>query len=68
MSMSPAISVATSGEQRHDAIDFGRITYSPDLVLYVFGTPGQDRSWFPCEELAAGALGAVVLADTRWST
>ncbi|WP_433567242.1 GTP-binding protein [Nocardia sp. CA-151230] len=47
------------------ALDFGRITLSPDLVLYVFGTPGQDRFWFMWDELASGALGAVVLADTR---
>ncbi|MFJ6196535.1 GTP-binding protein [Micromonospora sp. NPDC092111] len=47
------------------AMDFGRITISRDLVLYVFGTPGQDRFWFLWDELAVGALGAVVLADTR---
>ncbi|MDN2499702.1 MULTISPECIES: GTP-binding protein [Nocardia] len=47
------------------AMDFGRITISPELVLYVFGTPGQDRFWFMWDELALGALGAVVLADTR---
>ena len=47
------------------AMDFGRITISEDLVLYLFGTPGQDRFWFVWDELALGALGAVVLADTR---
>lgn len=47
------------------AMDFGRITLSADLVLYLFGTPGQDRFWFVWDELAIGALGAVVLADTR---
>ncbi|EIE97229.1 GTP-binding protein [Saccharomonospora glauca] len=47
------------------ALDFGRITISPDLILYLFGTPGQDRFWFMWDELAQGALGAVVLADTR---
>jgi hypothetical protein len=47
------------------AMDFGRITLSPSLVLYLFGTPGQDRFWFVWDELAIGALGAVVLADTR---
>jgi signal recognition particle receptor subunit beta len=47
------------------ALDFGRITLDPRLVLYVFGTPGQDRFWFLWNELAVGALGAVVLADTR---
>jgi uncharacterized protein len=47
------------------AMDFGRITISDDVVLYLFGTPGQDRFWFLWDELALGALGAVVLADTR---
>jgi signal recognition particle receptor subunit beta len=46
-------------------MDFGRITINEDVVLYVFGTPGQDRFWFLWDELAMGALGAVVLADTR---
>ncbi len=47
------------------AMDFGRITISRDLVLYLFGTPGQDRFSFLWDELSAGAIGAVVLADTR---
>ncbi|OKH98033.1 ATP-binding protein [Streptomyces sp. CB02923] len=47
------------------AMDFGRITLRDDLVLYLFGTPGQDRFWFLWDELARGALGSVVLADTR---
>jgi signal recognition particle receptor subunit beta len=47
------------------AMDFGRITLRDDLVLYLFGTPGQERFWFMWDELAIGALGAVVLADTR---
>jgi uncharacterized protein len=47
------------------AMDFGRITIGGRLVLYLFGTPGQDRFWFMWDELAYGALGAVVLADTR---
>jgi uncharacterized protein len=47
------------------ALDFGRITINPELVLYLFGTPGQERFWFMWKELSAGALGAVVLADTR---
>ncbi len=47
------------------AMDFGRITLRDNLVLYLFGTPGQDRFWFLWDELAQGALGAVVLADTR---
>ncbi|NUR24882.1 MAG: ATP-binding protein [Catenulispora sp.] len=46
-------------------MDFGRITLADDLILYLFGTPGQDRFWFLWDELALGALGAVVLADTR---
>jgi signal recognition particle receptor subunit beta len=47
------------------AMDFGRITISRDLILYLFGTPGQERFWFVWDELRLGALGAVVLADTR---
>jgi signal recognition particle receptor subunit beta len=47
------------------AMDFGRITFANRLVLYLFGTPGQERFWFMWDELAYGALGAVVLADTR---
>lgn len=47
------------------ALDFGRVTIQQELILYLFGTPGQDRFWFMWEQLASGALGAVVLADTR---
>ncbi|GGQ24446.1 ATP-binding protein [Streptomyces virginiae] len=47
------------------ALDFGRITLDDRHVLYLFGTPGQHRFWFLWEELCAGALGAVVIADTR---
>ncbi|MBB5820662.1 signal recognition particle receptor subunit beta [Streptosporangium becharense] len=47
------------------ALDFGRITIRDGLWLYLFGTPGQDRFWFMWDELSLGALGAVVLADTR---
>jgi signal recognition particle receptor subunit beta len=48
------------------AMDFGRITFAEqDMVLYLFGTPGQNRFWFMWDELSRGALGAVVLADTR---
>jgi uncharacterized protein len=47
------------------AFDFGRISLSSGLIVYLFGTPGQDRFWFMWDELSAGALGAVVLADTR---
>ena len=47
------------------AMDFGRITLGDDLILYLFGTPGQDRFWFMWDELVRGAIGAVVLIDTR---
>jgi uncharacterized protein len=47
------------------AMDFGRITFGTHLVLYLFGTPGQERFWFMWDELSCGALGAVILADTR---
>jgi uncharacterized protein len=47
------------------AMDFGRITIGPDMVLYLFGTPGQDRFWFLWDELVHGAVGGVVLVDTR---
>src|SRR6516225_8525094 len=59
----------TSGVNRKTtttvAMDFGRITFRADLVLYLFGTPGQERFWFMWDELSHGAIGAVVLADTR---
>jgi signal recognition particle receptor subunit beta len=48
------------------AMDFGRITLAnTGVLLYIFGTPGQDRFWFMWDELVQGAVGAVVLADTR---
>ncbi|MFJ6695223.1 GTP-binding protein [Streptomyces sp. NPDC091272] len=47
------------------AMDFGRMTLDAQHVLYLFGTPGQERFWFMWDELSKGALGAVVLADTR---
>ncbi|RAS59804.1 hypothetical protein C8D87_113110 [Lentzea atacamensis] len=47
------------------ALDFGRITINTKVVLYLFGTPGQNRFWFMWDELATGAIGAVVLVDTR---
>ena len=47
------------------AMDFGRITVSRELVVYLFGTPGQERFWFMWDDLVVGALGAVVIADTR---
>ncbi|MFF8830117.1 ATP/GTP-binding protein [Streptomyces sp. NPDC015131] len=47
------------------AMDFGRITLDDDLVLYLFGTPGQKRFWFMWDDLVRGAIGAIVMADTR---
>ena len=47
------------------AMDFGRITIRSDLVVYLFGTPGQQRFWFMWDDLAYGALGAVVMVDER---
>ena len=47
------------------AMDFGRITIDREHILYLFGTPGQERFWFMWDELSTGAMGAVVLADTR---
>ncbi len=46
------------------AMDFGRITLGEDLILYLFGTPGQKRFWFMWDDLCRGAIGAVVLVDT----
>lgn len=66
---SGALVDSTAGVERKTtttvAMDFGRITLRDDLVLYLFGTPGQERFWFMWDELVIGALGAVVLADTR---
>ena len=47
------------------AMDFGRITLADDLVLYLFGTPGQNRFWFMWDDITRGAIGAVILVDTR---
>lgn len=47
------------------AMDFGRITLAEDLVLYLFGTPGQRRFWFMWDDLVRGAIGAIVLVDCR---
>src|SRR5579862_9334276 len=47
------------------AMDFGRISFQSQLVLYLFGTPGQERFWFMWDDLSIGAIGAVVMADTR---
>lgn len=54
-----------SKESTTVALDFGRITIASDLVLYLFGTPGQERFWFIWDELSRGAIGAIVLVDTR---
>ncbi len=47
------------------AMDFGRISIDSELVLYLFGSPGQNRFWFMWDDLVRGAIGAVVLVDTR---
>jgi hypothetical protein len=47
------------------AMDFGRRTIDEDLILYLFGTPGQDRFWFMWDDIVRGSVGAVVLVDTR---
>jgi uncharacterized protein len=47
------------------AMDFGRLTLAEDLVLYLFGTPGQRRFWFMWDDLCLGAIGAIVLVDTE---
>jgi uncharacterized protein len=64
-----SLGVDHSGDVAKDgttvAMDFGRITVAPDMMLYLFGTPGQDRFWFLWDELVRGAVGAVVMVDTR---
>jgi uncharacterized protein len=75
LSTEETVTVASAGTDRLDgvsnkttttvAMDFGRITLDEQYILYLFGTPGQDRFWFMWDELSNGALGAVVLADTR---
>ena len=64
---SAGIDDPASSRQGHTtvAMDFGRITLDQDLVLYLFGTPGQHRFWFMWDDLVRGAIGAVVLIDTR---
>lgn len=47
------------------AMDFGRITLADDLILYLFGTPGQRRFWFMWDDLVRGAIGAIILVDVR---
>ena len=57
---------ATPGKETTTvAMDFGRLSLDSDLILYLFGTPGQHRFWFMWDDLVRGAIGAVVLADTR---
>lgn len=56
---------ATSKKTTTVAMDFGRISLGSDLILYLFGTPGQDRFWFMWDDLVKGAIGAVVMCDTR---
>jgi len=57
--------VPTSKMSTTVAMDFGRLTLAEDLVLYVFGTPGQHRFWFMWDDIVQGAIVAVVLVDTR---
>jgi signal recognition particle receptor subunit beta len=59
------LSVVPDKQTTTVAMDFGRITVDESLILYLFGTPGQDRFWFMWDELARGAVGAVVLVDLR---
>jgi signal recognition particle receptor subunit beta len=60
-----SLSGLLSKETTTVGLDFGRITIDRDLILFLFGTPGQSRFWFMWNELSAGAMGAVALADTR---
>lgn len=59
------LSAVTTKTTTTVAMDFGRITLGSDLILYLFGTPGQDRFWFMWDDLSRGAIGAIVLVDTR---
>jgi signal recognition particle receptor subunit beta len=59
------LSLIAGKETTTVAMDFGRATLDAGLVLYLFGTPGQRRFWFMWDDLVHGAIGAVVLADTR---
>lgn len=65
-SHSAGVDIAGEGGKQSTtvAMDFGRITLTEDLILYLFGTPGQDRFHFMWDDLVRGAIGAVVLADT----
>ena len=60
-----AESLAEAAAATPVGLDFGRISIGDDLLVYLFGAPGQPRFWFLWDELARGALGAVVVADTR---
>ncbi|CAN5845983.1 ATP/GTP-binding protein [soil metagenome] len=67
-SMSVGVDDTTAVETKTSttvAMDFGRLSLGSDLILYLFGTPGQDRFWFMWDDLVRGAIGAVVLLDTR---
>ncbi|GHH78943.1 ATP-binding protein [Kitasatospora indigofera] len=76
LSTEETLTIASAGLDRLDGIDckatttvtmdFGRITFpAHGLVLLLFGTPGQERFWFMWDDLAHGAVGAIVLVDTR---
>ena len=59
------LSQVSTKETTTVAMDFGRVALTPEIVLYLFGTPGQERFHFMWNELSRGAIGAVILADTR---
>lgn len=59
------LSVVPDKQTTTVAMDFGRVSLDADLILYLFGTPGQHRFWFMWDDLTRGAIGAVVLIDTR---
>jgi len=63
---SQGVDIAGEAEKKSTtvAMDFGRISLGDDLILYLFGTPGQDRFHFMWDDLIRGAVGAVVLVDT----
>jgi uncharacterized protein len=59
------ISSVTTKSTTTVAMDFGRLTLADDLILYLFGTPGQRRFWFMWDDLCQGAIGAILLVDTN---
>ncbi|HYJ68598.1 MAG TPA: ATP/GTP-binding protein [Nocardioidaceae bacterium] len=59
------ISAVTTKSTTTVAMDFGRLTLADDLILYLFGTPGQRRFWFMWDDLCQGAIGAILLVDTN---